>query len=110
MRKLRLDPDSLEVQSFPTLAPEGAARGTVHGGQAGPDTPYCNSFDAACKVTEQPSCDGTCQGETCYDSCDLTCHTCIPSCYGSCIASCNSCQVTCGSTCPWCINPPDTEI
>lgn len=109
MRKLRLDPDSLTVQSFQTIAPQSAPRGTVHAGQAGPDTPYC-SIDVACKVTEQQSCHGTCAGDTCYDSCNLTCHTCIPSCFGSCIASCNSCQASCGATCPWCANPPDTEI
>lgn len=97
MRKLRLNPDSLEVQSFQTIAPEGAAKGTVHGGQAGPDTPYCGSLD--CKVTEPYSCDdATCHGDTCYDSCNLTCHTCRTACFGTCEASC-------GGTCPACAMP-----
>jgi hypothetical protein len=98
MRKLRLDPHALAVQSFQTLAPQGAAGGTVHGGQAAPDKTYqvgCPSFDC---VTHPYSCNGTCAGETCYDSCNLTCHTCQTACFGTCEASC-------GGTCPACALP-----
>ncbi|HEX6373514.1 MAG TPA: hypothetical protein VF006_31605 [Longimicrobium sp.] len=102
MRKLKLELDSLVVQSFETTTPEGPARGTVHGrAEAGPDTPYCGTVDVNCKYTEQYSCEGTCE-DTCAESCYGSCHSCIASCSPSCYLTCGA---SCPNTCPWCIAP-----
>jgi len=75
MRKLNLDPDALEIQSFPTTDAE-EARGTVHG-MATQDVDSC------------PSCDCSYM-----DTCPQPQITC----YQSCAGSCQSCPATC--TCP----------
>lgn len=101
MRKLRLEMESLAVQSFETMAPNRAARGTVLG-RAVPDKDHtyyfgCPTFD--CPITQQYSCHGTCgDADTCWASCALTCHTCQTACFGTCEASC-------GNTCPACALP-----
>lgn len=116
MRKLSLNLDSLAVQSFETLPPDEAARGTVLGrGLVGVGVPYpspkptypygCPS--PLCVDTPMASCDGSC-GDSCYDSCNGTCQSCIASCDVSCAGSCvdtcvDSCRPSCGSLCI----PPD---
>ena len=69
MRKIRLQLESLEVDSFDTTARQRAG-GTVH-------------------VHEQHT------WETVYASCD----TCFPTCPFSCDGSCDSCVNTCGESC-----------
>lgn len=111
MAKLKLDVNSLSVQSFQTVATEGAARGTVHGRAEVPDKTYGCSINPPCLHTEQLSCNGTCY-ETCHESChwELTCHTCLATCpitcWNTCGNTCGSCMVaTCGATCPQCAEP-----
>jgi hypothetical protein len=66
MRKLRLDVETLEVESFHT-PPQQSRSGTVHG------------YDTQdCPATEWYTCAGeTCVGNvrTCWDSCDGFCGT-----------------------------------
>lgn len=76
MRKLTLNPDMLQVQSFATSAPL-KERGTVHGEQGPCTCPNCTC----------PGCP-TCI-ETCPDTCANTCDTCGFSCGAE----------TCGPTC-----------
>lgn len=77
MKKIRLDPDSLEVMSFATDA-ASARRGTVRGRESfaveEPDHKY--------PFTQWPSCDRDCAFQTFeFDSCDGA--------------------DTCGQTCDW---------
>lgn len=60
MKKIRLDLDHLQVESFATTEPE-PARGTVAGHA---------SFDLTCLQ----SCGATCNG-SCYDTCHVPCAT-----------------------------------
>lgn len=65
-RKLRLDPETLTVESFDT---DGGAhdRGTVHGAESGPTNPTepthtsCNQYPCDCVPTAD-----TCSPEICY--------------------------------------------
>lgn len=70
MRKLKLHPDDLEVDSFETHE-AGEQRGTVHGHYP---TQYPSCFTSVC------GCSGA-DGLSCEDTCDATCHV---SCDGSC--------------------------
>jgi hypothetical protein len=83
MRKLILDVDALEVESFETAA-EARETGTVNGRAAAlePDidkSPIysCKTCFASCKTCDV-SCNGTCFDATCL-SC-FTCATCGESC------------------------------
>lgn len=60
MRKLRLNPDALEVQSFETAPPE-VERGTVDAHQQ--TNPNANTCDPL---------EGTCFGFTCFRTCICT--------------------------------------
>ena len=78
MKKLTLDLNALEVQSFATATP-APNRGTIHGEQ------QC-TCPSACSCPGCPTCDGTCL-DTCQETCaGMTCVTC-----GG--------QETCGYTC-----------
>ena len=74
MRKLKLDLDSLDVQSFATDG-ETPASGTVLG-QSG----LCQSTYYGCTYTDFESCIPTC------NTCDQG--TCPQSCFGSCGETC----------------------
>jgi hypothetical protein len=89
MRKLTLNPEMLEVQSFVT-ADEAPARGTVRGQQEPctcptnctcPGCPTCEGYNtcgATCPATCWESCNGTCQtecGPSCWETCGRTCYT-----------------------------------
>lgn len=88
MRKLTLNLDMLEVQSF-TTSSEGPGRGTVHGEQCTCPTnctcPGCPSCDETCPATcpytcDDASCDtcfgqATCGGGSCWETCERTCYT-----------------------------------
>jgi hypothetical protein len=75
MHKLKLDLDQLTVETFDTVPPDGAQRGTVQG------------FSHVCHTLL----------ETC-DTCDPSCASCI-SCYGTCY---NTCGPSCYGTCATC--------
>jgi hypothetical protein len=58
MKKLKLEPDELRVESFPTVTAAEALRGTVA------------AAEATMQQTQCGSCAGpTCVGPTCYTSC-----------------------------------------
>lgn len=78
MKKLSLDMDELQVESFPTHR-EDEIRGTVAGQN---EPPYTQSCDGSC-VNTCISCVNTCLN-TCPNSCWNTCNTC----YGTCDAWC----------------------
>ncbi|HEU4455322.1 MAG TPA: hypothetical protein VFR81_19815 [Longimicrobium sp.] len=61
MRKLRLDPETLDVQSFDTAPDEARGRGTVEAHQ--PTNPNANTCDPL---------EGTCFGFTCFRTCICT--------------------------------------
>ena len=68
MKKLRLDPDTLRIETFAPAAPE-AGGGTVVAGSLGATAMSCVSCI---------SCYVTC-GATCYQTCNYTCpYTCEP--------------------------------
>ncbi|HEU0054230.1 MAG TPA: hypothetical protein VFQ39_13680 [Longimicrobium sp.] len=87
MRKLKLDPDSLAVESFDTRA-DSSARGTLRAHDSGTaytvcwglSCPGCGDSALAfctvdCPSREEDTCYNTCQ--TCGNSCDGW-HTCAP--------------------------------
>jgi hypothetical protein len=84
MRKIKLDPEQLAVESFDTVAKGKRQSGTVFGEQC---TCYTNCSCPGC-----PTCDASCN-DTCGATCDASCN-------GTCDASCNgTCAVSCGATC-----------
>lgn len=81
MKKLSLNLDVLEVQSF-TTSDDAPARGTVHGEEC---TCHTNCTCPGC-----PTCYETCPA-TCWNTCDdPSCGTCDYSCW-------ETCQHTCGT-------------
>lgn len=87
MKKLTLNPESLEVQSFST-SEDVRGRGTVQGEQ------LC-TCPTNCTCPGCPSCAETCPATCPYTCDDASCGTCIgdPSCGGA------SCWDTCERTC-----------
>ena len=83
MRKIRLNPEELHVDSFTTLTSESERVGTVMGQYRLP--PAESGMDPCVAYTDN----------TCYASCNGTCGaTCGASCYGTCAG-----QNTCGASC-----------
>ena len=85
MKKLTLNPEMLEVQSF-TTSSDRPVRGTVRGQQE-----LCTCY-TNCTCPGCPTCDG-------YNTCDATCPaTCANTCDD---ASCDTCfgQLSCGASC-----------
>jgi len=77
MRKLRLDLDDLQVESFATTPEPRRDGGTVFGQN------HCTCY-TQCTCPGCPTCDASCNG----------------TCGGTCDASCNgNCGGTCGHTC-----------
>lgn len=110
MKKLRLDFDELQVETFDPTADAARPRaGTVRGHWR---TEY-TCLETQCGEVTCESCGGTCE-YTCY-TCPATCaNTCPASCNGSCAATCGeatcfscggSCEWTCNDTC-WGTSPP----
>lgn len=85
MRKLKLDPEQLMVESFATARIEG--EGTVRGAEIGEDVQEPVPGDDV----------GILSIWTCFTNCNQL--TCNLSCAGTCYydRTCNSCQIT---TCP----------
>lgn len=82
MRKLRLDPDTLAVESFQPAALRVPA-GTVHGRDDGPSAPNdCATADATCAVSCDPcaTCDTSCAGGPFCDCLPSGCESCLTSC------------------------------
>ena len=85
MRKMKLNPEDLAVDSFAT-ATRSDGRGTVRG------LAYGEMVDEAIAITDpQPVSNATCQTlcnqNTCAGSCGITCSTCND-------PTCNSCVAT----------------
>lgn len=93
MRKLRLDPDALTVDTFAT-APEDALRGTVRGHES---ERICGPIDE--KETQPATCLGCGTGATACGGA-----TCVWTCGASC-----GCQVSGGATCglTYCVDTCD---
>jgi hypothetical protein len=77
MRKLRLDLDHLEVESFEATPRDGEERGTVQG-HAEPYTPTCPSSSPTWGdnyTCDEATCHYSCYEQTCrlLDSCDGHC-------------------------------------
>ena len=83
MRKLRLDLEAVQVESFATQAP-AAGKGTVDGRQSGRETFGCPAptADVTCGATCGCGGGGTGTGMfTCYGTCwDATCESCMATC------------------------------
>lgn len=88
MRKIRLDVDSLEVQSFNTGAAL-AAQGTVHG-----HTGRCQSMDCYSAGAVE-----------CNTFNDPTCGEAAPTCYHSCDPRILCCATNGAASCPWTAEP-----
>ncbi|HEU0299240.1 MAG TPA: hypothetical protein VFR37_07300 [Longimicrobium sp.] len=100
MKKLTLNLNALEVQSFAT-APDAQGRGTVHAEECTCPTNICATCTCpgcqTCNETCPNTCWNTCDDPSCvtcgfscgYESCDHTCHTMFCACnqsdFGTCI-------------------------
>lgn len=95
MKKLRLDIDTLQVDSFSTLHERQVLRGTVHGQE---------THVSPCVPTAYTRCWGLCGGASEGTFCgggDFThvCDTEYTNCGGhSCAGSCDSCHTSCNHT------------
>jgi hypothetical protein len=99
MKKLRLELDALEVESFEVARTEPPT-GTVHGHNT---ATQCNtSPDRTC--AEQMTCGPNTCIQWCtlaFDTCDTICNytqTCETECEQTCF-SCDSCAITCAEGC-----------
>jgi hypothetical protein len=70
MAKLRLDPESLRVESF-ELAGDGTSHGTVFGNASYPAG--CNPETGSADPEYDTCAFATCAGATCYASCNGSC-------------------------------------
>ncbi|HEU0012348.1 MAG TPA: hypothetical protein VFQ45_01620 [Longimicrobium sp.] len=100
MKKMRLDLDTLSVESFDTVETP-AERGTVHG-HIPPDTyaRYCSDgttcVDSCFECTDYASCLGTCNATEC-GTCATNCGTCYDASCG--YTYCGTCDPYCCCTC-----------
>ena len=94
MKKLKLDLDALEIDTFEP-APLDEAEGTVHGEQFG--------FTGwlTCRYSCGFSCRGTCGAVSCFFTCQVSCvRTCGVTCDRfTCDCSYEPSCITCGVTC-----------
>lgn len=105
MHKIRLNPETLRVESFATEAAL-AASGTVHGHSATIDIDYGFTDQTACA---QDTCAISCGGYTCAYTCaGIGCYgsgqqTCGGSCNGTCAqaSACYPCGQSDNGTCFW---------
>lgn len=97
MRKLKLDLETLAVESFHTGSERNRA-GTVHG--------YVTLAAQGCNT--DMSCQGTCGGNTCWDTCGgCPSYYCVDTDYGSC--GVDTCAASCG-VCDPTVNDQNTCI
>ncbi|HEX2202538.1 MAG TPA: pinensin family lanthipeptide [Longimicrobium sp.] len=100
MRKIKLDLDALQVDSFETSPPD-EGEGTVHGNQfqITPTRVAISCLVACTQLTCGPTCRATCF-VSCFQTCQLTCfQTCHFSCDATCVTCGRSCFPTCGALC-----------
>ncbi len=106
MKKIKLNLDDLQVQSFDTTPVGGAAaRGTVHGhgdtNQVGSCT--CGGdtcAGGACLVFGTDAATDCCGTGTAGGGTFVTCETCAATCANTCANTCGaSCNGTCAQTC-----------
>ncbi|MDB4951801.1 MAG: hypothetical protein JWM27_4450 [Gemmatimonadetes bacterium] len=103
MKKIKLDIDALEVESFSVEGEGGAAaRGTVHGRLDEAEAEGVNVVDVLASLASPLGCVASVAGcsvaWTCPASCGITCgNTCGPFCTVG-----YSCNGTCGSCSPNC--------
>lgn len=90
MRKLKLDPEALRVESFDTHADDLAYAGTVRGHATIAPCIVYPSPDPVVK-TQAYTCPYTCDDATCVGSCQGT--SCYP-------PACNTCESCPGGPCP----------
>jgi hypothetical protein len=96
MRKVKLQLESLAVESFDTRPPE-PPEGTVAAHQVWLTDGTCLNTCGSCFLT----------CGTCYDTCAQTCpNTCWASCGGTCVE--NTCANTCFRTCVYAYCGPRT--
>lgn len=88
MRKLILDLNALDVQSFEPTPQPGLTRGTVRG--HGTDPMDCTAFGTMCPSYCNEA--STCQVSD-LGTCVVSCGSCGPSCAGG--YSCVTCDVAC---------------
>jgi hypothetical protein len=89
MRKLHLDPATLQVESFESARSQ-ELRATVHAREVTPDPDCQFSYDYGSPCESAP-------GYTCLNTCPATCAN-----------TCGTCSFTCSSLCtqgPGCIEP-----
>ena len=95
MKKLQLNLDQLQIESFDTSPEVGSANeGTAYALRGESFKPeFCTLF-----CTGSPRC-VSCDGFTCAETCSGTCSgsTCEGTCGSTCDGTCN--EATCGSTC-----------
>lgn len=108
MKKLRLDVEQMEVESFDI--DYGREGGTVVGHHVPTHTCDMQCGDTVRTCNQELTCLlwDTCYESGCgYETCDYTCHSCPPTCIhdDTCGASCD---YTCGYSCEPC-GPRDQE-
>lgn len=86
VKKLTLDLDELEVESFEPSPSRQDQRGTVRAHSGDEVTCY--------QLTDHQSCHGTCD-YSCYGSCGYSCYTCYD-------ISCNGHTCVCWTRLPYC--------
>jgi hypothetical protein len=86
MRKLKLNPEQLAVESFQTATPAGRA-GTVRGAAFGADHEIAEPGVIAPAPVSIWTCETGCGQNTCGGTCGVTCATCDD-------PTCNSCYAT----------------
>jgi hypothetical protein len=112
MRKLKLDLDALNVETFDTTPPD-EDEGTVLANQVGITPTPVASCIAGCITLGQtcvtcfscrPTCFRTCFtcGGTCIVTCQQTCITCLRTCGPTCVTCRPTCFISCGPTCLTC--------
>lgn len=90
MSKIRLDVDSLMVESFSTITDDEKSKGTVFG--------RIDTFQRYC--SDGATCD-TCPG-WCADTGATDCGTCGATDCGTCATACGTCNTDCGTCDPYC--------
>ncbi len=103
MNKIKLDLDSLQIESFETTPDESGAKGTVHGLVGSGEPEFCTDFTICIQICPQPTIGTACPsfGSTCGNTCGGTCgSTCGSTCGNTCGGTCAvTCSFTCGITC-----------
>jgi hypothetical protein len=101
MNKIRLELDTLAVESFSTTPTDAESRGTVHGHRP----PFTQGLECASEVCETEGCAtyatdcGTCAATAC-GTCATNCGTCYDATCGN--TYCGTCDPYCCCSCSCC--------